>query len=184
MKEYFRVINKNDLKCNCNISTNDYNYHNSLNKYYKYDSYLKEFKRIYKDNLSNKNNSLYSSLSQLDIINTALFAEFILEEIRKEYFNNRLSRLESCFAFKEKNEAIDYLNNKGKNTNLIIIKVIPSDNCIFDESDIFILNNKGPICDTLQDYIDLANDYWSISNQKIKENEIFFQGTFRMKEIN
>ncbi|WP_152658945.1 hypothetical protein [Brachyspira hyodysenteriae] len=63
------------------------------------------------------------------------------------------------------------------------MKVIPSDNCIFDEYDISILNEKGPKCHILKDYIDLANDYWSISKQYIKEKEIFFKGTFRIEEF-
>ncbi|MDA0081048.1 DUF2441 domain-containing protein [Brachyspira hyodysenteriae] len=133
MKEYFRVINEDDLKCNCDISTDAYNYHNSLNKYYGYDSYLQEFEQIYK---------LYDP--NLKIKSNTMFGEFILEKIRKEYFNEKLSRLESCFVFENKNQAMDYIFSKQNRINLIIVKVIPSDNCIFDEYDISILNEKGP----------------------------------------
>ncbi|TXJ34712.1 DUF2441 domain-containing protein [Brachyspira aalborgi] len=143
---------------------------------------------------NNKNkiniNKLYVIYQELKpIINSEILvadigvylSEYIFEEMRKNNFSDKISRLDSYFVFKDI-KSCDYYKKRWKKHNNSIVKIIPKNVDNYFEGDIKHIDDiENHI--TVYEYQDIANKYWQgkFTNDPIIET--FFQGTFEMKRL-
>lgn len=104
--------------------------------------------------------------------------EGIWEIVRQQHFPNSLSRLKSCFAFKNKIDAENFKNEYDKKDN--IIAEIELRNAIIEEYDMQWITDV-PIISKMQEATILAYKYWNKEQTSHPITEILINGEYTFK---
>ena len=108
-------------------------------------------------------------------------SEYIFEEVRKNNFSDKISRLDSYFIFKDK-LSCNYFKNRWKKYNYNIVKIVPENVDNYFEGDIKQIDDiENQIA--VYEYRNIANKYWNCEYTNNPIIETFFQGTFKMERI-